>query len=258
MSQQPAAGHPDPRPGDPRPRRSPRGVAGLVAVVLALLTAGLAVAAAWGAAPPATRPDASPAPEAAPTPSAAAADGVGGDRPGDRAGASAAGAVPLVAATPPPVAAASPTAPVRVVVPAQRIDVPVDPVGVAADGRMEIPPLAERGGWYRFGADPGDPAGTTVVAAHVDSVASGGAGPFVRLVDVRPGDRVEVTLADGSTRAYAVDAVTRFPKTEARWPDVFTREGPARLALVTCGGSFDRAARSYTDNVLVVATPVGA
>ncbi|QZN85433.1 class F sortase [Cellulomonas sp. C5510] len=230
-------------------------MAGLVAAVLALLTAGLAVAAAWGAAPPATRPDpavTSPAPEATPTPPAA--DGRAGDRPGT----SAAGAVPLVAATPPPVAAASPTAPVRVVVPAQQIDVPVDPVGVAADGRMEIPPLAERGGWYRFGADPGDDAGTTVVAAHVDSVASGGTGPFVRLVEVRPGDRVEVTLADGSTRAYAVDAVTRFPKTEARWPDVFTREGPARLALVTCGGSFDRDARSYTDNVLVVATPVGA
>ncbi|WP_454048709.1 class F sortase [Cellulomonas sp. Marseille-Q8402] len=166
--------------------------------------------------------------------------------------------VPVVPATPPPVGRSSPTAPVRVVVPAQGIDVPVDPVGVAADGQMEIPPLAERGGWYRFGADPGDAAGTTVVAAHVDSVASGGTGPFVRLGDVRPGDAVEVELADGSTRAYAVADVVRFPKSAARWPDVFTRDGPARVALVTCGGAFDRAARHYTDNVLVIATPVGA
>jgi hypothetical protein len=144
---------------------------------------------------------------------------------------------------------------VRVVLPAQRIDVPVDPVGVAADGQMEIPPLAERGGWYRFGADPGDPAGTTVVAAHVDSVASGGTGPFVRLGDVRPGDRVEVTLADGSTRAYVVQDVTQLPKSQARWPDVFTRDGPPRLALVTCGGAFDRDTRHYLDNILVTATP---
>jgi sortase (surface protein transpeptidase) len=123
---------------------------------------------------------------------------------------------------------------------------------------MEVPPLAERGGWYRFGADPGDAAGTTVVAAHVDSVASGGAGPFARLVEVRAGDRVDVTLADGTVRGYTVQEVTRFPKSEARWPDVFTRDGLARLALVTCGGSFDRDARSYSDNVLVLATPAGA
>jgi sortase (surface protein transpeptidase) len=123
---------------------------------------------------------------------------------------------------------------------------------------MEIPPLAERGGWYRFGADPGDAAGTTVVAAHVDSVASGGTGPFVRLRDVAAGDAVEVGLADGSTRGYVVESITWFPKSQARWPDVFTRDGPPRLALVTCGGAFDSASRHYTDNVLVIATPVGA
>jgi hypothetical protein len=166
--------------------------------------------------------------------------------------------VPVVAATPPPVAAATATAPVRVALPARGIEVPVDPVGVDGTGRMEVPPLAERGGWYRFGADPGDAAGTTVVAAHVDSVASGGAGPFARLVEVRAGDRVDVTLADGTVRGYTVQEVTRFPKSEARWPDVFTRDGLARLALVTCGGSFDRDARSYSDNVLVLATPAGA
>lgn len=163
--------------------------------------------------------------------------------------------VPMAPATAPPAPASSPTVPVRVVLPAQRIDVPVDPVGVAADGQMEIPPLAERGGWYRFGADPGDPAGTTVVAAHVDSVASGGTGPFVRLREVRPGDRVEVTLADGSTRAYVVQDVTQLPKSQARWPDVFTRDGPPRLALVTCGGAFDRDTRHYLDNILVTAAP---
>lgn len=166
--------------------------------------------------------------------------------------------VPVAPATPAPRAGPSPTAPVRVTVAAQAVDVPVDPVGVAPDGQMEIPPLAERGGWYRFGADPGDAAGTTVVAAHVDSVASGGTGPFVRLGDVRPGDAVEVALADGSTRGYVVDRVERFPKTQARWPDVFTRDGPPRLALVTCGGAFDVGAGHYTDNVLVIATPVGA
>lgn len=219
-------------PLDPRPRRAPLGVAGSLA---ALLVAALA---ACGPAPQ----DGAPAPApTAPTPAAMPADPP-------------APAVPVVPATPPPPEDEG-SAPVRVAVPARSIEVPVDPVGVASDGQMEIPPLAERGGWYRYGADPGDAAGTTVVAAHVDSLASAGTGPFVRLVDVAPGDEVRVDLADGSTRTYVVDAVTRFPKSEARWPDVFTRDGPPRLALVTCGGTFDRDTRHYRDNVLVTASP---
>jgi len=241
---------------DSRPRRGPRGrvAATVLVVVLGLTAAGVVGAlagtprpgtgAGTGRAPTVTGSPATPSPTPATTPAPAPGPGVP--------------PVPVAPATPPPAAGLPPTAPVRVAVAARDIDVPVDPVGVAADGQMEIPPLAERGGWYRFGADPGDPAGTTVVAAHVDSAASGGTGPFVRLVDVRPGDAVAVTLADGSTRAYVVDAVTRFPKAAARWPDVFTRDGPPRLALVTCGGAFDRQTRHYTDNILVTATPVGA
>lgn len=224
-----------------RPRRAPFGVAGFL---VALLLAGVG-----GCGPTAPPGPSAPAPTSA---SAAPAPGAATPPPPTPP------VVPMAPATPPPPDEDSRTAPVRVAVPARSIDVPVDPVGVAGDGQMEIPPLAERGGWYRFGADPGDAAGTTVVAAHVDSVASAGTGPFVRLVDVVPGDEVQVGLADGSTRVYVVDAVTRFPKTEARWPDVFTRDGPPRLALVTCGGTFDRDTRHYRDNVLVTAHPADA
>lgn len=235
-------------PTDARPRRRPHGAVGLVAAAL-LLVGGAGVLGALSGdpdAPGAPRTTVGAAATATPTAPAPAAP--------------AAPDVPRVAATPPPVdAASSPAgAPVRVVVPAHDVDMPVDPVGVAADGQMEIPPLAERGGWYRFGADPADGAGTTVIAGHVDSVASAGTGPFVRLPEVRAGDAVELTLADGTTRGYAVQSVTKVPKSEARWPDVFTREGEARLALITCGGAFDTATRHYTDNVLVIATPVGA
>jgi hypothetical protein len=82
--------------------------------------------------------------------------------------------VPLQAATLGAQPSADARRPVDLVIPDRDIQVPVDPVGVAEDGQMEIPPLAERAGWYRFGSSPGDPSGTAVVAAHVDSVASAG------------------------------------------------------------------------------------
>ncbi|WNB85833.1 class F sortase [Cellulomonas sp. ATA003] len=157
-------------------------------------------------------------------------------------------------------AATVPTAvtPVALTIPELDITLPVDPVGVAGDGQMEIPPLAERGGWYRFGASPADAAGTAVIAAHVDSVASAGLGPFARLPDAEVGDVVDVTLADGGVRRYAVTAVTRQAKPEVAWGDVFARDGAHRLVLVTCGGTFQRDVGHYTDNVIVTAEPVGA
>ena len=149
-----------------------------------------------------------------------------------------------------------PPAPVSLTIATLAVDLPVDPVGVQADGQMEIPPLAERAGWYRFGAAPGQP-GTAVIAAHVDSVASAGLGPFARLRDLTAGDLVGVTLEDGTVSRYAVTSVTIVPKSTVTWPDVFTRDGTHRLALITCGGAFDGAARRYADNVIVMADPVG-
>ncbi|MCL3861671.1 class F sortase [Actinotalea sp. K2] len=153
--------------------------------------------------------------------------------------------------------ASAPVPPVSVSVPALGIDLPIDPVGVQDDGQMEIPPLAERAGWYRFGAAPGQQEGTSVIAAHVDSVASAGLGPFARLKDLAQGDLVDVTLEDGTTHRYAVTSVVALAKPEVTWDDIFTREGGHRLTLITCGGSFQREARSYTDNVIVTAEPVG-
>ena len=151
-------------------------------------------------------------------------------------------------------AAAQPT---RLRVDALGIDVPLDPVGVAADGQMEVPPYAERGGWYRFGAAPGDDAGTVVIAAHVDSVVSAGLGPFPALTDAEVGQVAVVDLADGTQVSYEVTGRSAQPKPEVAWADVFDREGPPRLVLITCGGSWRSDVRSYTDNVLVTAAPLG-
>lgn len=154
-------------------------------------------------------------------------------------------------------AATSAQQPIRLRVDALGIDIPLDPVGVAADGQMEVPPYAERGGWYRFGAAPGDDAGTVVVAAHVDSVVSEGLGPFAALVDAQPGQVAVVDLADGTQVTYAITAREAQPKPEVAWPEVFDRAGPPRLVLITCGGGWRSDVRSYTDNVLVTAAPEG-
>ena len=148
-----------------------------------------------------------------------------------------------------------PAAPVTLTIDDLGVALPVEPVGVRADGQMEVPPLAEVAGWYRYGPSPAEDAGTTVIAAHVDSIASAGLGPFARLGELRPGSAVAVTLEDGTVRAYTVTSVEQTPKTTVAWDDVFVRDGDHRLVLVTCGGTFQRQVRSYSDNVIVTAEP---
>lgn len=128
-------------------------------------------------------------------------------------------------------------------------------VGVDALGEMEVPLDVSTVGWYRFGPAPGADTGSSVLSGHVDDREQG-RGAFYRLSDLEPGDPVEVDLADGSVAAYRVTDVERIAKEELPVEVLFARDGAPRLTLVTCGGDFDRAARSYRENVVVTAVPV--
>jgi len=118
--------------------------------------------------------------------------------------------------------------------------------------QIEVPPLTEVG-WYHFGARPGEP-GAAVLVEHVDG--DGRPGVFWELRALQPGDRVEVRDASGLIRDFAVSGRAEVAKS-ALPADLFSRQGPARLVLITCGGAFDPATHHYVDNVVVVATPTG-
>ena len=90
-----------------------------------------------------------------------------------------------------------------------------------------------------------------MLAGHVDS--TGGPAVFFRLRDVRPAIPSLVTRADGSTVRFTVTRVARYAKTAFPTAEVYGPTPGAELRLITCGGDFDRAARSYRDNVVVYA-----
>lgn len=130
------------------------------------------------------------------------------------------------------------------------VDAPVEPVGVEPDGEMEIPP-AEVVGWYRFGAAPGEP-GSAVLAAHV--AYDGVDGVFRYLDRLARGDEVVVAFGDGSDERYVVTDLVTFDK-QALPDDLFSRQVPERLVLITCGGEFNPSLRSYERNVVAYAAP---
>lgn len=135
-------------------------------------------------------------------------------------------------------------------------NVPIDAVGVEPDGSMEIPVDVSRIGWYEYGPEPGAEIGSSVLTAHVDSRTQG-AGVFYHLDELAHGDTVEVGMSDGSRRSFVVDEIRQIPKVQLPTGDIFRRDGEHRLALITCGGTFDESTRHYRDNLVVFASPVG-
>ncbi|MEV6645756.1 class F sortase [Amycolatopsis sp. NPDC051371] len=157
-----------------------------------------------------------------------------------------------VASGPQPLPPAADVRPVRLRIPAIGVDAAaLVPLGLGGDHELEAPARFEDVGWYAAGPVPGDP-GPAVIAAHVDSRS--GPAPFFRLRDLRDGDQVFVARSDGQETRFVVDTVQRYPKNAFPTDAVYGPAPGSALRLITCGGSFDAAKRSYRDNIVVYAS----
>jgi sortase (surface protein transpeptidase) len=142
--------------------------------------------------------------------------------------------------------------PVRLRIPAARVDAAVQKLGRAPDGTIAVPKHAGDVGWYAEGPRPGQ-AGPAVLLGHVDWES--GPAVFFHLHGLRPGAAVLVDRADGSTARFRVTGLARVPKSRFPTDLVYSPSLEPSLRLVTCGGSFDHSRRSYRDNVIVFAAP---
>jgi hypothetical protein len=139
----------------------------------------------------------------------------------------------------------------------------IDAVGLNADlittgflpgtTELAVPDSPTVAGWYGGGTVPGEP-GTALIAGHVD-LASGARGPFFRLGQVKPEMKITLTFSDGSRRDFIVVARESYPQDALPADRILAGQAEPLLALITCGGRFDRQAGRYTENVVVYARP---
>ena len=152
----------------------------------------------------------------------------------------------------PPVARA-PVVPAQLDLPARSVTAPVDAVGTDPSGGMVVPDQVRTVGWWAPGVLPGGAVGSAVIAGHVDSRTEG-VGVLSVLPQLTEGEPVLVRDATGRTATYRVAARREYGKYDLP-REVFRRDGPPQLVLITCGGRFDPAARSYESNIVVYAVP---
>jgi LPXTG-site transpeptidase (sortase) family protein len=138
--------------------------------------------------------------------------------------------------------------PLTLSIPAIGLSVPLSELGLNPNHTVQVPVNFQEPGWYEFGPSPGQ-LGSSVILGHVDSYQ--GPAVFFRLRSLQPGDRVDVTLADGVMTHFVVREVAMYLKTNFPTLSVYGSHGYSALQLVTCGGVFDTQTRSYLSNVVV-------
>jgi hypothetical protein len=131
-------------------------------------------------------------------------------------------------------------------------------LGLTTDGSVQVPSLytqAEEAAWYKYSVTPGQ-IGTSVIEGHVDTYQ--GPAVFFRLGALRPGDLVDVNLADGTTAVFRVTGVRSYLKSRFPAGTIFGTTDYAALRLITCGGAFDYATGHYLSSTVVFASLVSS
>ena len=139
----------------------------------------------------------------------------------------------------------------NLVIPKIDVDAPVGAKGADASGVMESPDGPWDVVWYDFTAKPGV-GGNAVFGGHVDYVNLGPA-VFWELRYLVQGDMIEIRLKDSTVYRYRVAAMATVD-VDAGTEDLGKVLGPTEqevITLITCNGTFDRAAQTYDERLIV-------
>jgi sortase (surface protein transpeptidase) len=131
------------------------------------------------------------------------------------------------------------------------LDAAVESVDPTPNLMVGVPRDVSEVAWYDLGSSPGQP-GDAIIAGHLDS-QTGAPAVFAGLGRLHAGSPIRVLLADGVTKSFHVDRVYSTPYN--RVPEgLFSKDGPARISLITCAGAWDTGKRIYLERLVVEAT----
>ncbi|HEX6576952.1 MAG TPA: sortase [Jiangellaceae bacterium] len=130
------------------------------------------------------------------------------------------------------------------------MDTTLEYVGLEDDKSIDVDFDLSVAGWWKGGPRPGQ-VGPAVILGHVrwDSRPA----VFSRLDRLERGDEVLVDRADGTTARFVVTRQGKYRKVAFPSDLVYYPTLEPELRLVTCGGPYDQAARTYTENLVVFA-----
>jgi LPXTG-site transpeptidase (sortase) family protein len=128
-------------------------------------------------------------------------------------------------------------------------NIEVESVGLDKDSKMDIPSDENNVAWYNLGSKPGE-RGNAVIAGHFDK-RNGEPAVFYDINKLKAGDEIKVKDIEGKEFTYLVTDSVSYELAEFPLVEVFGAGDKARLNLITCEGSYDKASKLYSHRLVV-------
>ncbi len=154
----------------------------------------------------------------------------------------------------------------RIVIEKAKVDAPITLKTVPANGgTLPTPNGPDDVVFYDFAAFPGlggypGSGGTIVLSGHVDyggGYCKNGTVPppctavFWDLNDLKAGDIIELHLPNGVHRYRITGSDNIAPTNQEKWDDIWKADATESIALITCGGDFNRTTHEYNTRHVV-------
>lgn len=153
------------------------------------------------------------------------------------------------AAFPAPASQAGSGLPVRLKIPRINLNAPVKYVSLTPQGAMDVPRGPADVAWFNLGPRPGE-KGSAVIAGHYGWKNNTPA-VFDNLSKLRKGDKVYVANKNGADTTFVVREVRVYGENDDASAVFGTSDGKAHLNLVTCGGTWNKGKKSYSNRLVV-------
>lgn len=141
--------------------------------------------------------------------------------------------------------------PKRLIIPSLGVDSYIQKVGVDQNTQIAVPNNIHIAGWFVDSVVPGQ-QGLSIIDGHVNGRNSD-EGIFKHLKELKPGDEVIVETGAGTRTTFTVFSGESLPTDQVA--DKLFSQVPTikrQLNLITCTGTYDKTARSYTERWLTV------
>lgn len=140
--------------------------------------------------------------------------------------------------------------PVRLIIPKIGLNAAIEDVGLTTGDAMAAPSGPDAVGWYKYGPRPGN-RGSAVMDGH-SGYAHGRVAAFDDLPKLSKGDKLYVQDASGKLVSFVVSKTQLYAR-DANAAAVFAPTASSRLNLITCTGSWDAAAGTHSQRLVVFA-----
>ncbi|HCQ31452.1 TPA: hypothetical protein DIU27_03675 [Candidatus Collierbacteria bacterium] len=142
--------------------------------------------------------------------------------------------------------------PIRLKIPTINVNASIQSVGLDQDGEMGVPESPMDVGWLDLESVSGS-VGSAVISGHLNQ-ENGDPGVFAKLNQLKEGDYIFLEKGDGEAVAYVIGNIRTYDPGYAE--EVFASGDGGRLSLITCDGTWDKKAGSYSKRLVVTAQMV--